>query len=71
MGVTMRVAKKVSCSHFQSITRTVKSVICKGKAPVDPECVGKINVAHVYFEGDNIYDVLLNQTNVQNNNTCT
>ncbi|CAH8871033.1 unnamed protein product [Trichobilharzia szidati] len=48
--------------------KKVKSVICKGKAPVDPECVGKINVAHVYFEGDNVYDVLLNQTNVQNNN---
>ncbi|CAH8561738.1 unnamed protein product [Schistosoma turkestanicum] len=45
-----------------------KKVICKGKAPVDVACVAKVNSAYVYYEGDDIYDVMLNQTNVQNNN---
>ncbi|TNN12326.1 Poly [ADP-ribose] polymerase 2 [Schistosoma japonicum] len=46
----------------------VKRVVCKGKAPVDIECVDKVDSAYVYYEGDDIYDVMLNQTNVQNNN---
>ncbi|XP_077169093.1 poly [ADP-ribose] polymerase 2 isoform X2 [Paroedura picta] len=43
----------------------VKTLIVKGKAPVDPECTQK---AHVYCEGEDIYDVMLNQTNLQFNN---
>ncbi|CAH8641174.1 unnamed protein product [Heterobilharzia americana] len=46
----------------------VRSVICKGNAPVDVECAAKVDVAHVYHEGDDLYDVMLNQTNVQSNN---
>ncbi|KAK4474895.1 hypothetical protein MN116_000747 [Schistosoma mekongi] len=46
----------------------VKRVIYKGKAPVDIECVDKVDSAYVYYEGNDIYDVMLNQTNVQNNN---
>ncbi|VDP63272.1 unnamed protein product, partial [Schistosoma mattheei] len=45
-----------------------RRVVCKGKAPVDVECVAKVNSAYVYYEGDDIYDAMLNQTNVQNNN---
>ncbi len=33
----------------------------KGKAPVDPECAYKQGKAHVFFEGKDIYDVMLNQ----------
>ncbi|XP_064640278.1 poly [ADP-ribose] polymerase 2-like [Lineus longissimus] len=47
---------------------TVKTVVIKGKAPVDPECTSKIGTAHVYCEGKDVYDAMLNQTNLQNNN---
>ncbi|XP_052818983.1 poly [ADP-ribose] polymerase 2-like isoform X2 [Mya arenaria] len=45
----------------------VKTMVMSGKAPVDAECplLGK---AHVYYEGKDIYDCMLNQTNVANNN---
>ncbi|XP_034267390.1 poly [ADP-ribose] polymerase 2 isoform X2 [Pantherophis guttatus] len=46
----------------------VKTLTVKGKAPVDPECKAKLGKAHVYCEGDDIYDVMLNQTNLQFNN---
>ena len=39
----------------------VKTVVVKGKAPVDPECSAKLKVAHVYYEGNDVYDVMLNQ----------
>ncbi|XP_006835618.1 PREDICTED: poly [ADP-ribose] polymerase 2 [Chrysochloris asiatica] len=47
---------------------SVKTLLLKGKAPVDPECTGKVGKAHVYCEGNDIYDVMLNQTNLQFNN---
>uniref|UniRef100_A0A673J6D9 Poly [ADP-ribose] polymerase n=1 Tax=Sinocyclocheilus rhinocerous TaxID=307959 RepID=A0A673J6D9_9TELE len=53
-----------SCSEEE----VVKTVIMKGKAPVDPECKAKIGKAHVYSEGADVYDVMLNQTNLQFNN---
>ncbi|KAL8176472.1 UNVERIFIED_CONTAM: Poly [ADP-ribose] polymerase 2 [Gekko kuhli] len=46
----------------------VKTLIVKGKAPVDPECTAKLGKAHVYCEGEDVYDVMLNQTNLQFNN---
>lgn len=46
----------------------VKTVVMKGKAPVDAECKAKIGKAHVYNEGNDVYDVMLNQTNLQFNN---
>ncbi|XP_040208464.1 poly [ADP-ribose] polymerase 2 isoform X4 [Rana temporaria] len=47
----------------------VRTLVLKGKAPVDPECSRKIGKAHVYCEGDDdVYDVMLNQTNLQFNN---
>ncbi|KAI0225557.1 Poly [ADP-ribose] polymerase 2 [Lamellibrachia satsuma] len=48
--------------------KSVKTVVVKGKAPVDPECTAKLKVAHVYYEGNDVYDVMLNQTNLSNNN---
>ena len=41
---------------------SVKTVVMSGKAPVDTDCplVGK---AHVYYEGKDIYDCMLNQVN--------
>ncbi|XP_030067246.1 poly [ADP-ribose] polymerase 2 isoform X2 [Microcaecilia unicolor] len=47
---------------------SVKTLLLKGKAPVDPECSAKLGKAHVFCEGDDIYDVMLNQTNLQFNN---
>ncbi|KAM4727595.1 poly [ADP-ribose] polymerase 2 [Anableps anableps] len=46
----------------------VRTVVMKGKAPVDPECKAKLGKAHVYIEGNDVYDVMLNQTNLQFNN---
>ncbi|KAM9719997.1 poly [ADP-ribose] polymerase 2 [Menidia menidia] len=46
----------------------VRTVVMKGKAPVDPECKAKLGKAHVYCEGKDVYDVMLNQTNLQFNN---
>ncbi|XP_032035334.1 poly [ADP-ribose] polymerase 2 isoform X6 [Hylobates moloch] len=47
---------------------SVKALLLKGKAPVDPECTAKVGKAHVYCEGNDVYDVMLNQTNLQFNN---
>lgn len=47
---------------------SVKALLIKGKAPVDPECTAKVGKAHVYSEGNEVYDVMLNQTNLQFNN---
>ncbi|XP_025049899.1 poly [ADP-ribose] polymerase 2 isoform X2 [Alligator sinensis] len=49
-------------------SEAVKTLVMKGKAPVDPECSAKLGKAHVYCEGDDVYDVMLNQTNLQFNN---
>ncbi|XP_077381446.1 poly [ADP-ribose] polymerase 2 isoform X2 [Festucalex cinctus] len=46
----------------------VKTVVMKGKAPVDMECKAKLGKAHVYSEGADVYDVMMNQTNLQFNN---
>ncbi|XP_029970689.1 poly [ADP-ribose] polymerase 2 [Salarias fasciatus] len=46
----------------------VKKVVLKGMAPVDPECKAKLGKAHVYSEGKEVFDVMLNQTNLQFNN---
>uniref|UniRef100_A0A8D0G6P0 Poly [ADP-ribose] polymerase n=1 Tax=Sphenodon punctatus TaxID=8508 RepID=A0A8D0G6P0_SPHPU len=49
-------------------TDSIKTLIVKGKAPVDPECATKLGKAHVYCEGEDVFDVMLNQTNLQFNN---
>lgn len=38
----------------------VRTVVVKGKAPVDPECSIHSTV-HVFTEGADLYDVMLNQ----------
>lgn len=50
------------------VEETVKTVVMKGKAPVDAECKAKLGKAHVYCEGKEVYDAMLNQTNLQFNN---
>lgn len=45
----------------------LKTVVVKGSAPVDEYC--PINsTAHVYTEGSDVYDCMLNQTNIGMNN---
>lgn len=39
----------------------MRKLILKGSAPVDSECTKKLGVAHVYTEGEDVYDALLNQ----------
>ncbi|KAL7057519.1 hypothetical protein AAHC03_016916 [Spirometra sp. Aus1] len=43
-------------------------LLIKGLAPVDVECVEKVNTAHVYSEAGVVYHFMLNQTNLQHNN---
>jgi poly [ADP-ribose] polymerase len=45
----------------------MKSVMVKGLAPVDSECP-HLTSHHVYCEGKVVWDVMLNQINIQNNN---
>uniref|UniRef100_A0A674MV82 Poly [ADP-ribose] polymerase n=1 Tax=Takifugu rubripes TaxID=31033 RepID=A0A674MV82_TAKRU len=58
--------RKIRCQTVKP--EVVKTVVLKGKAPVDSECKAKLRKAHVYTEGNNVYDVMLNQTNLQFNN---
>ncbi|XP_056276582.1 poly [ADP-ribose] polymerase 2 [Pseudoliparis swirei] len=46
----------------------VRTVVMKGKAPLDSECKAKLGKAYVYSSGNDVYDVMLNQTNLQFNN---
>uniref|UniRef100_G1PS32 Poly [ADP-ribose] polymerase n=1 Tax=Myotis lucifugus TaxID=59463 RepID=G1PS32_MYOLU len=52
----------------KEVPESVKTLLLKGKAPVDPECTLKVGKAHIYCEGNDVYDVMLNQTNLQFNN---
>ncbi|KAK3701458.1 hypothetical protein QZH41_014541 [Actinostola sp. cb2023] len=45
----------------------LKSLVFKGKAPIDSHCPVK-DKTHMFYEGSDIWDAMLNQTNVQNNN---
>jgi len=45
----------------------MKSLKLKGLAPVDNECPHEAD-HHVFCEGKEVWDVMLNQTNIQNNN---
>ncbi|MXQ98024.1 hypothetical protein E5288_WYG020069 [Bos mutus] len=59
---------KTDSDRTEDKQESVKTLLLKGKAPVDPECTTKVGKAHVYCEGNDVYDVMLNQTNLQFNN---
>ncbi|KAK2900729.1 hypothetical protein QQF64_015276 [Cirrhinus molitorella] len=67
-GRSQRANKAKAVVKEESEEEVVKTVVLKGKAPVDSECKAKIGKAHVYSEGADVYDVMLNQTNLQFNN---
>ena len=46
---------------------SLKSLLLKGKALVDPECTASVEKAHLYCEGNGVYDVMPNQTYLQFN----
>ncbi|XP_062061525.1 poly [ADP-ribose] polymerase 2 isoform X2 [Lepus europaeus] len=60
--------RKVDKEGTEDKQESVKALLIKGKAPVDLECTAKVGKAHVYSEGNEVYDVMLNQTNLQFNN---
>ncbi|XP_071397216.1 poly [ADP-ribose] polymerase 2 isoform X1 [Centroberyx affinis] len=66
-GKSQRKTKDTPKEEVES-QEVVKTVVMKGKAPVDSECKAKVGKAHVYSEGNDVYDVMLNQTNLQFNN---
>lgn len=67
-GRSQRVNKAKPVVKEECEEEVVKTVVVKGKAPVDPECKTKIGKAHIYSESADVYDVMLNQTNLQFNN---
>ncbi|XP_048742265.2 poly [ADP-ribose] polymerase 2-like [Ostrea edulis] len=46
----------------------IRTVVISGVAPVDDECASLVGKAQVYSEGSDVWDCMLNQTNVGNNN---
>ncbi|XP_027698752.1 poly [ADP-ribose] polymerase 2 isoform X2 [Vombatus ursinus] len=67
-GVKQALAAEDAEKNDTNRENKVKTLLLKGKAPVDPECKVKVGKAHVYCEGGDVYDVMLNQTNLQFNN---
>ncbi|KAA0719477.1 Poly [ADP-ribose] polymerase 2 [Triplophysa tibetana] len=65
-GMSQR-AKKDKPVAKEENKEVVKTLAMKGKAPVDPEYKAKIEKAHVYSEGNDVYKVLLNQTDIKSN----
>ncbi|CAM9797730.1 unnamed protein product [Lampetra planeri] len=63
-----KAAPETSEGQSDTTVSMVKTIVMNGRAPVDPECKAKLGKAHVYSEGNNVYDVMLNQTNVGLNN---
>lgn len=61
-----RAVSKSAASAPSSSVRTVTTVA--GQAPVDIECKSLAGKVHVYSEKKDIFDCMLNQTNVGNNN---
>ncbi|GMT33620.1 hypothetical protein PFISCL1PPCAC_24917, partial [Pristionchus fissidentatus] len=55
-------------SGGKSMAKSIRRVQVKGKAAVDPLCTRKAATSHVWVDGELIYDVMLNQTNIGNNN---
>ena len=47
----------------------VKSLVFSGKAPVDSSCTIK-DSTHVFSEGDDIWDVMLNQVGLRGTPSC-
>ncbi|TKR81223.1 hypothetical protein L596_015131 [Steinernema carpocapsae] len=64
--IQMTKTRKVDSSTVEHELK--KKVIVKGRAPVDPECKAKVSNSHVFCEGNSVFDAMLNQTNIQNNN---
>ncbi|XP_062511613.1 poly [ADP-ribose] polymerase 2-like isoform X2 [Corticium candelabrum] len=52
----------------EDVADTVKSVVFQGRAPVDSLCTSKQSKAHVYYDAVDVWDTMLNQTNLKNNN---
>jgi len=60
-------SSKKSAAKVEEETPKLKSVTLKGKAPVDPDCP-QASSHHVFSEGDDIWDAMLNQTNIDEKN---
>ncbi|CAF3595748.1 unnamed protein product [Rotaria sp. Silwood1] len=65
-STTKKRAVSASSGAEKSSVRTVTTVA--GQAPVDAECKTLIGKVHVYTENKDIFDCMLNQTNIGNNN---
>ncbi|CAM4783524.1 unnamed protein product [Rotaria magnacalcarata] len=59
-------AVSASSGSEKTSVRTVTTIA--GQAPVDAECKNLLGKVHVYTENKDIFDCMLNQTNIGNNN---
>uniref|UniRef100_A0A1X7UIB7 Poly [ADP-ribose] polymerase n=1 Tax=Amphimedon queenslandica TaxID=400682 RepID=A0A1X7UIB7_AMPQE len=76
-SVTSKKTKKMKVEKVEEVeeeavktksTGEVKSHTFTGDAPVDSECKAKLGKAEVYSEGKEVWNCMLNQTNLKNNN---
>lgn len=51
-----------------STEENIKSQVFSGKCPIDPECKNKLGKAVVFIDGEDVWNCMLNQTNLKNNN---
>ena len=58
---------KASNDRTEDKQESLKSLLLKGTALVDPECTASVGKAHLYCEGNGVYDVMPNQTYLQFN----
>ncbi|CAF3227525.1 unnamed protein product [Rotaria sp. Silwood2] len=65
-STTKKRAVSASSGPEKSSVRTVTTIA--GQAPVDVECKTLLGKTHVYSENKDIFDCMLNQTNIGNNN---
>ncbi|CAF1189095.1 unnamed protein product [Rotaria sordida] len=65
-STTKKRAVSASSGSEKSSVRTVTTIA--GQAPVDVECKTLFGKVHVYSENKDIFDCMLNQTNIGNNN---
>lgn len=63
---TSKAKPKTKSGRWNEGVKTVR--ITGNRAPVDPECIQMEGKAQVYLENAAMYDAMLNQTNLKNNN---
>uniref|UniRef100_T1IJ17 Poly [ADP-ribose] polymerase n=1 Tax=Strigamia maritima TaxID=126957 RepID=T1IJ17_STRMM len=67
LDVTIKAKSNARKQKIKAAKEKVETISYNGKRPVDSYCQ-KLHSSHVYYNGDEVWDVTLNQTNLQYNN---